>query len=291
MKAYELQKVSSKREKSTKLTGGRPMKFCGLLIESHARESAWSSLFDDAKLMLINRRKSLMHKHFTLVELLIVIAIIAILAAMLLPTLNKARDKAKATQCLSNFKQLGLATAVYLNDNDDLIVQYYLRTGNTATWPRLIMEGTDLATSVFYCPGFVGLNPAHDWRKLSLNVYNAWLTPPFAMNGRMGFGKNKVSRFKSPSHCMMYIDGYKAEKDGGYYFIQPFWAGIGDAKLRASHSGKINMIFSDGHADSLDGGVVGNNHWQYSDVRNPYRISPFNQYMINNPDKSFWEPY
>ena len=83
-----------------------------------------------------------MKRIFTLIELLIVIAMIAILAALLLPALNQAREKAKAIQCISNLKQLGAAQIFYIDSYDGLPAPSSAPISNasasTASWQVLL---------------------------------------------------------------------------------------------------------------------------------------------------------
>ena len=64
-------------------------------------------------------------KNFTLIEVLVVVAIIGILASLLLPTLGKARGKARLTVCVNNMKQITMGISIYTMDNDGSAYEHY----------------------------------------------------------------------------------------------------------------------------------------------------------------------
>jgi len=105
-------------------------------------------------------RTSSFSKGFTLIELLVVIAIIAVLAALLIPAVSRTMDRGRTAKCANNQRQLGLAMAMYLADNDDAYpaISYWTQWRQ---WDAL-REHIGGNQAVFICPSAKGKAKADD---------------------------------------------------------------------------------------------------------------------------------
>jgi prepilin-type N-terminal cleavage/methylation domain-containing protein/prepilin-type processing-associated H-X9-DG protein len=187
-------------------------------------------------------------KRFTLVELLIVIAIIAVLASLLLPALGKAKETARAIKCCSNLKQLGVGWMSYLGDynhrfptkncmpENDLNLRYWRFLG-----PYFGDNASSGTYNLYHCPS------EQDQTKVSygcnLQIMQAQLTvAPWVENRTSGLQWDKVD---GPSKKVMMADGA-----AGYAnIIRGTVADPESQGVRCRHSLKANYLFFDMHVN------------------------------------------
>ncbi len=226
---------------------------------------------------------------FTLIELLVVIAIIALIAALLLPSLAKAKAQARQVNCLSNLKQLQLCWQLYADDyagvlppndyidnesptNNGYMVQTSWCSGNARTDTNTagiqigLLFPYNTQTGIYHCPADVSLvqdangNLIQLYRNRSYNMSQSVNGLPFLIDPQSGYAVDTIqpcfAKFSQvtnpqPSRLFVFIDENEATlQDTQFGYPMPnYYAGYWWDMPSNRHNQGANLSFADGHAE------------------------------------------
>ena len=207
----------------------------------------------------MNARRRAGATGFTLVELLVVVAILAILAAMLLPVFARARNRARRTACLSNLRQLSSAMSMYVQDFDEVLPRWaYPGAAPCAmVWSQGLMP-YHREINLYFCPAYGRPDPRGSplegspyWGPTHAYLYDL-VYASYGYNA-LYLDATKLAAVDRPTETVLLVDtvfpGQENRSWGYFGAFPPSAGGMGVATNR--HNGGANVAFVDGHVKWL----------------------------------------
>lgn len=199
---------------------------------------------------------------FTLVELLFVITIIVVMASLLLPALQKAKQKGQEIACRSNLKQIGLAAACYSYDYNEWCIAVIPGLSGDM-WPFVLFNFKYIGTkTVFKCPSESIFNFTSARMNYGLNHRTFGVRPghPDVASQKL----QSISKFRHDSSLIYFADtppvdyasiGIGFISDGSLVCQKPGIYPINSTAcwypVHARHNKRVNAIIFDGHAEGF----------------------------------------
>lgn len=208
---------------------------------------------------------------FTLIELLLVVAIIVVLAALLLPTLVRGRISAQRAKCLNNLRQLGLATHLYWDDNAGSCFRYggVSTNGGELYWFGWLGPGpegqrpfdiTQAALFPYLHGRGVELCPAFDYASPQVKLKATGAAYGYGYNWYLSTPGNQspmnVNRLRAPVATALLADAaqvntWQAPASPGNPMLEEWYyvdTGSNQPNGHFRHAHRANVVFCDGHA-------------------------------------------